>query len=231
MVEYIDCCAADMRESGGRDEHTIAEIHENSLRPYSYGAHLHQEPTESVITMEVRSHHNVTFLTDYHPYHLDSSATSSSALLPTYTNFFHTSCVDNHHLKHEPADTPRYMTSPESHYGHGEERYQSSATLAPPVAIPVNHDVFSTTTASESIHRDHHLESLRRELAYKCPRSSDLLMAITSTADAAVREHGSATSGVSSDDDEAPEELARPFLTPSVIPWKYETTIEFFLLY
>lgn len=209
----------EMRDSGGRGGHTIADMHDQSLRPYS-GYGVLDAGTESVVAMGAR--HDASFYTDYHTayhgHHLDSSA----VVLPTYTNFFNTSCMDqqqqqHEQLKHEPgvAASTEYMTSHgENHHYAGEAQRYSSTLVPPPLAIPMSHDVFSTTTASESINRDHDMESLRRELAYKCPRSSDLLMAITSTADATVREHGSATSGVSSDDDDAPDELARPSSTP-----------------
>lgn len=202
-----------MRESGGQGGRNVGDVHEHSLRPpYGYGA---PEPIAGGL-----QHHNAAFYTDYqaaayHAHNLDSS----SAVLPTYTNFFNTSCVEQQQqqqqqhemMKHEPIT--EYMSCAGGNQYSGEtERYSSS--LVPPVAIPMGHDVFSTTTASESIHRDHNMESLRRELAYKCPRSSDLLMAITRTADATVREHGSHTSGVSSDDDEVPDELVRQSSSP-----------------
>ena len=70
--------------------------------------------------------------------------------------------------------------------------------MATPAVVPLsNHFVYSSSSVSthggmpsgpaENINRD--IEALRRELAWKCPQSNDILTAITSSAEAAVQDH------------------------------------------
>ena len=106
---------------------------------------------------------------------------SSAPYMSTYTNFFNPGPCNNKH-----------MPSTDSHYN-----YNSPA--------PVNFGYSSTQAAGETINRD--IETLRHDLAFKCPRSNDLLIAITKTADAAVQEHRTTDD---EDDDEEDDDDPRP---------------------
>lgn len=144
--------------------------------------------------------HNVYFECSQ-PNYLDNTSSSSSQA-NAYTNFFNTTgCFPSDH--NPVAVTQMSYVTTEI---HDEGRYLS---LPPRIAINGN---FSTGTCSRvnvqsegSINRD--MELFRREIAFKCPKSSDLLLAITTSADAAVREHGSGSAGSahSSDSEEVPD--------------------------
>nr|PNR31862.1 hypothetical protein PHYPA_025985 [Physcomitrium patens] len=144
--------------------------------------------------------HNVYFECSQ-PNYLDNTSSSSSQA-NAYTNFFNTTgCFPSDH--NPVAVTQMSYVTTEI---HDEGRYLS---LPPRIATNGN---FSTGTCSRvnvqsegSINRD--MELFRREIAFKCPKSSDLLLAITTSADAAVREHGSGSAGSahSSDSEEVPD--------------------------
>ncbi|KAG0565220.1 hypothetical protein KC19_8G174600 [Ceratodon purpureus] len=189
---------------------------EYSLRPYSYGApHLMdqyraQPESSHVVPMEV--HQDVYYTNLCHsayssgdPYNGSSSNSALLSANATYTNFFNQGCrSDNDSInRRQPELQSQYVPSTDNHYSYNSSVPPSNATS------PRNHYAYSssvntlgTLVPGENINRD--MESLRQELAYKCPRSDDLLMAITKTAEATVQEHGTADED---DDNPRPPQL------------------------
>ena len=70
--------------------------------------------------------------------------------------------------------------------------------------VPVYSNVYHERAAPPMPNMNRDMETMRKELAFKCPRSNDLLTAITKTVETTVQEHGTPEKD---DDDPIPPRL------------------------
>lgn len=177
---FLPLCAAEVhRNQSGRGNGQTSVVdfaqrleEHSSFQPYSFMEQ--QTPSASVnVDSEARS-----CLTSSHNVY----NTSSSA----YTNFFNTTAyLPECHTMRPPAPPTYITTDTHRREGYSTSPFAPSCSNFSTLNCSAAHDM-----ASEgSINRD--MEKFQQELAYKCPRSSDLLLAITTSANTAVREHGS----------------------------------------